>query len=116
MSKQPRKQRKALYDDPLHARSNRMSATLSKELRYDLGRRSLPLKVGDKVRVLRGDFKEQEGKIEKVDLQHYKVTVEGVTLTKPDGNSVYLQLHPSNLMIIDADLKDEKRIKISEDE
>ena len=37
MSKQPRKQRKALYEAPLHKRNARMAATLSKDLREDLG-------------------------------------------------------------------------------
>lgn len=116
MSKQPRKQRKALYEAPLHKRNARMAATLSKELREDLGRKSLPVKVGDKVKVLRGDFKDQEGKIESVNYKKYTVTVEGITLNKADGNTIYLPIHPSNLMIIDVDLDDERRSKSSEAE
>ena len=111
MSIQPRKQRKALYTAPLHIRRKIMSANLSKDLRADIGKRSLPIRVGDKVQVVRGDFKGHEGKVESVDAKRYKVTVEGVTLSKPDGNAVLLPIHPSNLMIIDADLKDERRIK-----
>ena len=42
------------------------------------------------------------------------VTVEGVTLSKPDGNAVLLPIHPSNLMIIEADLKDERRLNMEE--
>ncbi len=111
MSKQPRKQRKALYNDPLHKRRKRMSATLSPELREKLGRRAIPVRVGDKVKVLRGDFKDQEGEIQAVNLKKYKVTVENVTLNKADGNQVFLEIHPSKLMIIDADLDDERRNK-----
>lgn len=111
MSIQPRKQRKALYTAPLHIRRKIMSANLSKELRADIGKRSLPIKVGDKVQVVRGDFKGHEGKVESIDAKRYKVTIEGVTLNKPDGNAVFLPIHPSNLMIIEADLKDERRIK-----
>ena len=111
MSIQPRKQRKALYTAPLHIRRKIMSANLSKDLRADIGKRSLPIRVGDKVQVVRGDFKGHEGKVESIDAKRYKVTVEGVTLSKPDGNAVLLPIHPSNLMIIEADLKDERRIK-----
>ena len=111
MSIQPRKQRKALYTAPLHIRRKIMSANLSKELRAEIGKRSLPIRSGDKVQVVRGDFKGHEGKVEAVDAQRYKVTVEGVTLSKPDGNAVLLPIHPSNLMIIEPDLKDERRIK-----
>ena len=111
MSKQPRKQRKALYNAPAHARGKHLSATLSKDLRADLGKRSLPLRTGDKVRVLRGDFKGHEGEVLSVDYTSYKVTIEEVTLSKPDGTAVFLPVDPSNLMIIDADTKDDRRIK-----
>ena len=111
MSKQPRKQRKALYNAPAHTRGKHLSATLSKDLRADLGKRSLPLRTGDKVRVLRGDFKGHEGEVLDVDYGSYKVTIEEVTLSKPDGTAVFLPVDPSNLMIIDADTKDDRRIK-----
>ena len=111
MSKQPRKQRKALYNAPAHARGKHLSATLSKDLRADLGKRSLPVRTGDKVRVLRGDFKGHEGEVLDVDYGSYKVTIEDVTLSKPDGTAVFLPVDPSNLMIIDADTKDDRRIK-----
>ena len=111
MSKQPRKQRKALYNAPAHTRGKHLSATLSKDLRADLGKRSLPLRTGDKVRVLRGDFKGHEGEVLTVDYGSYKVTVDEVTLSKPDGTATFLPVDPSNLVIIDADLKDDKRIK-----
>ncbi|MBR0371487.1 MAG: 50S ribosomal protein L24 [Methanobrevibacter sp.] len=111
MSKQPRKQRKALYNAPAHTRGKHLSATLSKDLRADLGKRSLPLRTGDKVRVLRGDFKGHEGEVLDVDYGSYKVTIEEVTLSKPDGTAVFLPVDPSNLMIIDANTKDDRRIK-----
>ena len=111
MSKQPRKQRKALYNAPAHARGKHLSATLSKDLRADLGKGSLPLRTGDKVRVVRGDFKGHEGEVLTVDYSSYKVTIEEVTLAKPDGTTTFLPVDPSNLVIIDADLKDDRRIK-----
>ena len=111
MSKQPRKQRKALYNAPAHARGKHLSATLSKDLREEIGKRSLPVRSGDKVRVLRGDFKGHEGEVLEVDYGSYKVTIEEVTLSKPDGTAVFLPVDPSNLMIIDADTKDDRRIK-----
>ena len=114
MSIQPRKQRKALYTAPLHIRRKIMSANLSKDLRADIGKRSLPIRVGDKVQVVRGDFKGHEGKVESIDAKRYKVTVEGVTLSKPDGNAVLLPILPSNLRIIEADLKDERRLNREE--
>ena len=111
MSKQPRKQRKALYNAPAHARGKHLSAALSKDLRSKLGKRSLPIRTGDKVSVVRGDFKGHEGEVLGVDYNSYKVTVEEVTLSKPDGTATFLPVDPSNLVIIDANLKDDRRIK-----
>ena len=111
MSKQPRKQRKALYNAPAHARGKHLSAALSKDLREKLGKRSLPIRTGDKVSVVRGDFKGHEGEVLSVDYNSYKVTVEEVTLSKPDGTATFLPVDPSNLVIIDANLKDDRRIK-----
>ena len=46
-----------------------------------------------------------------VDYGSYKVNIEDVTLSKPDGTTSFLPVDPSNLMIIEADLKDDRRIK-----
>ena len=114
MSKQPRKQRKLLHNAPLHVRHNLMSVTLSRELREQYDKRSIPVKTGDTVQVMRGDFKDHEGKVEKVDLKNYRVLVEGASIQKPDGNLIYHSLHPSNLVIVELDLDDDERNEIME--
>lgn len=114
MSKQPRKQRKLIYNAPLHIRHKLMSVKLSEELREQYKRRSLPVKKGDTIKVMRGDFKDHEGKIEKVDLKNYRVMIEGMSVQKPDGNKVYHSVHPSNVMIIELDLEDDERNEIIE--
>ena len=111
MSIQPRKQRKARYNAPAHARGKYLSASLSKDLREKLGKRSLPVRSGDKVKIVRGDFADQEGEVLNVDYGSYKVTVENITLSKPDGTVTLVPIDPSNLVIIEADLKDDRRIK-----
>lgn len=114
MSKQPRKQRKFRYQAPLHLRHKLMAVTLSPELMEEYKRRSLPVKTGDSVKVLRGDFRDHEGKVEKVDLKHYRIMIEGVSVQKPDGNQAYHPLNPSNLMIVELDLDDDERHHIIE--
>lgn len=109
MSKQPRKQRKFRFNAPLHLRHKLMAVTLSEELREKYETRSLPVKKGDTVLVMRGDFKEQEGKVEKVDYKHYRIFVEGVSLQKPDGNQIYHPVHPSNVQLVELELEDEER-------
>lgn len=114
MSKQPRKQRKLLHTAPLHVRHKLMGVMLSKELKEQYGKRSIPVKKGDTVKVMRGDFKDHEGKVEKVDLKNYRVQIEGVSVQKPDGNQIYHSVHPSKLMIVEIELDDEERNKIME--
>lgn len=114
VSKQPRKQRKALYEAPLHKRQKLVSAHLSKELREKFKKRSLLVRKGDEVKVLRGEFKGRTGKVVEVDLKKLKVYVDGITRKKSTGEEVKVPLHPSNLMIINADMSDKKRVKIVE--
>jgi large subunit ribosomal protein L24 len=113
-SKKPRKQRKALYTAPLHKRRKLLSAHLSKELREKYKRRSLPIRKGDEVKVLRGEFKGKVGKVSKVDLKKLKVYVEGITRKRTVGTEVQVPIHPSNLMIINPDLSDKRRLLILE--
>lgn len=110
-SKQPRKQRKYRYNAPLHIKQKFMSSTLSKELRKKYGKRSIGLKKGDKVRVLRGQFRKHEGKIEKVDLNKTKVVISGVEIVKKDGTKGTYPINPSNIMIIELNLDDKMRRK-----
>ncbi len=111
-TKQPRKQRKFLYTAPLHLRGKFMSAPLSRDLRDRYNVRNLPIRTGDKVRIVRGDFRGKEGKVMDIDLKRYRIHVEGVTQKKVDGTEVFYPVHPSNVVIIDLNLEDEKREKI----
>jgi large subunit ribosomal protein L24 len=113
-TRQPKKQRKFLYNAPLHLRGKIMSATLSKDLREKYGVRNLPIRVGDKVKIMRGnaEIRGKEGKVVEVDPKRYRIHVEGVTRKKTDGTEVYYPIHPSNVMIVELNLDDERREKI----
>lgn len=108
-SKQPDKQRKALYQAKLHIRQKLLRATLSDELRESYGRRSAGVRKGDKVKIMRGDFNGHEGTVEKVSLKRGRVHISGVVKKKASGMERFYPVHPSNLMIIKFDLKDERR-------
>ncbi len=108
-SKKPSKQRKRFFNAPLHRRSKIMSVHLSRELREKYGRRAIPIRVGDTVRVLRGDHKDTEGKVIRVDRKKYRVYIENIYRENSRGDRVYIPIHYSNLMIVDLDLSDEWR-------
>lgn len=113
-SKQPRKQRKARYNAPLHMRRHFMGVHLSKELRQKLavGRRSLPVVKGDRVKIMRGKRKGTTGKVSEVDLVSCVVYVEGVGKGKARGTEVLVPLQPSNLLLLDGDFTKKGRKEV----
>ena len=111
-STQPRKQRKYRYNAPLHTKGKFMHAHLIKELREKHGMRSIRVRTGDKVRVLRGNWKGHEGKVERVDVKNSKIYVTKVEIVKKDGaTKVPYGLNPSNITITELDASDKRRIK-----
>jgi len=107
----PRKQRKFLYTAPLHVRRKMISAHLSKELKQQLKKRSVSVRKGDEVEVMRGEHFGKKGKISRVDYKKYKVYVEGVTIKKSDGTERQVAVHPSNLKVLSMNLEDARRAK-----
>ncbi len=101
-STQPRKQRKYRLNSPLHIKQTFMHAHLSKELHHKYGPRAIPLKTGDKVRVMRGSFAKKEGKVERVHLKRERVYVTGMERLKKDGSKLLVAFHPSQLLITEA--------------
>lgn len=95
----------------LHERNKLMSATLSRELREKYGTRNMPLRKGDNVEVMRGDFAKHKGRVEKVDLKRTRAFVEKATIKRGDGSEKFYPIHPSNLRIIKLDTGDEKRFR-----
>ena len=113
-SKRPGKQRKAFYQAPLHRKRKFLASHLSKELIRQWKRRSLPLRKGDEVKVMRGKFEGTTGKVSKIDLRDLKVYIENVKRKKISGEEVQVPIHPSKLMITNPVMEDPKRKEIIE--
>lgn len=109
-SSQPRKQRKYLFNLPMHLQKKVLSAHLSKELRTKHETRSARIRVGDKVRVMRGTHKGKEGKVERIDVRNNKVFVMKVEHLKKEGGRTPYPLSPSNLTITEL-VNDKRRFK-----
>jgi len=110
----PSKQRKRLYQAPNHVRHKLMAAPLSPGLKASHDVRSLPVRKGDTVRIMRGDHKGFEGKITRVDRKNYRIYVEGLTREKVDGTTIFVPIHPSKVMITKLNLDDKWRKKVLE--
>ena len=111
-SKQPRKQRKYLANAPLHIKKKMMGCNLNKKLREKYGKRTIGVRKGDVVKILRGSFKGKEGKIGVVQLKKRRVAVDGVQRQKKDGTKINVWLSPSSLQIQELNLDDKKRLEI----
>ena len=111
-SKQPRKQRKYRANAPLHLRKEFVSINLSKELRKKVGKRNLPAKKGDKVKIFVGKFKGKTGKILSIDLKTSKIIVEEMQVKKQDGSKANVKLQPSNMQIIEMAERKTKSKKV----
>lgn len=110
-SKQTRKQRKYRYNAPLHKRQKMLSVHLDKALRKEYKKRSLPIRRGDEIIIMRGKLRKKKGKISRVDMKSLKVYVENIKKKKSSAQEVEMPIEPSNIMITKLNLEDRKRKK-----
>lgn len=113
-SVKPGKQRSYAMRAPLHVKRQFMAAHLSEELRKKHGTRSITVRVGDKVTVMRGQYAKKSGKIERVDVTASKVYITGVEHAKKDGSKSMYPIHPSNIMITELESGDKRRFQKTE--
>lgn len=107
----PGKMRKALYNSPKHRREKLIASHLSDELYSRYGVRSIPVRKGDTVKIVRGKFRSFEGKVSNVDLKKMKINVEGVLINKADKKQKPVWIDASNVIITKLDLSDKMRLE-----
>ena len=110
-SKQPRKQVKFRANAPNHIKRKFRGSTLDKPLREKYGRRSIEIRKGDEVKIMRGKFKGKQGKVGNVDVKYCRIQVDGIQRTKAGGEKLITWFHPSKVKIIILDDKDSRRMK-----
>ena len=108
-SSKPSKQRKSLFNAPKHKQRRMLSAHLSDDLSGKYRSRRVPLRTGDRVRVMRGEFRGLEGKVERVDYSTGRVFVEGMTREKAAGVASKFPVHSSKVLVMDLNLSDKWR-------
>lgn len=110
-STNPSKQRKYRENAPLHVKDKLVSAHLSPELREELGTRSISIRTGDRVEVMRGDDTGASGIISNIDRDSQKVYVDGIEHEKVDGTQREKALQPSNLQVQALNIEDGRRLE-----
>mmetsp|Transcript_7742 Transcript_7742/g.24364 ORF Transcript_7742/g.24364 Transcript_7742/m.24364 type:complete len:139 (+) Transcript_7742:64-480(+) len=111
VSSSRRKSRKAHFAATSCRRRKVMSASLSKELQAKYNVRSVPVRKDDEVMVVRGIYKNREGKVIACYRRKYVINVERITRDKANGAQVNVGIQPSNCIITKLKLdKDRKAI------
>ncbi|OYT25643.1 MAG: 50S ribosomal protein L24 [Candidatus Altiarchaeales archaeon ex4484_96] len=108
------KQRGYRAKAPLHKKMRFMGCRLEARLKDKYGRRTIPVRKGDTVKIMRGEFRGGSGEVTRVDLKKSCVYIDGVNIKKTDGTDVARPINPSNIMITDLTLDDKKRIAMLE--
>lgn len=82
-----------------HKRDKTIGSILSDDLRKQYSKRHLRVRKGDTIKVMRGEYKGIEGKVEKVNTERSALSIEGIQREKIRGGIVKIQIHSSNVMI-----------------
>lgn len=94
---------------PKHRRDKMIGAVLEDSLRKQYGRKNIRVVKGDSVRVMRGEYKGVEGKVEKVNTEQAIFHIEGIQREKIRGGQVKVPINSSNVMVISLNLDDDYR-------
>ncbi len=92
-----------------HKRDKTIGSILSKDLRKQYSKRHIRVRKGDTVKVMRGEYKGIEGKVEKVNTERSALSIEGIQREKIRGGTVKIQIHSSNVMITSLNSDDKYR-------
>jgi large subunit ribosomal protein L26e len=104
-----RKNRKAHFSADSTCRRKRMSAPLSDELQKKYNVRSMPIRKDDEVQIVRGTFKNRDGKVTSVYRKRYIIHIERITREKNNGATVNLGIDPSKVVITKLHLDPDRK-------
>ena len=84
-------------------------SNLSDDLKKQYNKRSTGVVKGDTVKIVRGEYKGVEGKVEKINTEKGKLSIEGVQREKIKGGNVKVLIHASNVIISSLNMDDKYR-------
>ena len=95
-----------------HILDKHIRSPLSENLRSEYNKRNARVIKGDTVKVLRGEYKNVEGKVEKVKTARSTLFIEGIQREASKGGKVKVQIHSSNVIITAFNLHDKNRSNV----
>lgn len=97
-----------------HVAYKASSVHLSRELRAKHGFRSLPVRTGDRIMIVRGDYKGVEGDVNRVDRVRGRVYVSGVYRENARGEQRLVPIPLNAVILVKIDEKDKWRQRVLE--
>ncbi len=95
-----------------HILDKHIRSPLSENLRKEYNKRNARVITGDTVKVLRGEYKNVEGKVERVKTGRSTLFIEGIQREASKGGKVKVQIHSSNVIITSFNLHDKNRSNV----
>ena len=95
-----------------HIIDKNIRSPLADTLRDEYRKRNARVIKGDTVKVLRGEYKNVEGKVEKVKTGRSTLFIEGIQREASKGGKVKVQIHSSNVIITSLNLQDKQRANV----
>jgi large subunit ribosomal protein L24 len=92
-----------------HKRFAKIRSPLTKNLRNVYEKGNARVVKGDTVRIIRGEYKNVEGKVERVNTERSTLIIEGVQKEIAKGGKIKVHIHSSNVMITSLNLQDKRR-------
>jgi large subunit ribosomal protein L24 len=89
--------------------SSLVCSNLAENLKKQYNKKSTSVVKGDTVRIMRGEYKGVEGKVEKINTNKGKLSIEGVQREKIKGGQVKVLIHASNVKISSLNMDDKYR-------
>lgn len=113
-TKNPKVRRKQRFAMQMHKKKKLMNVALSKDLRVQMKRRSVGIRKGDQVQIIKGKFKNTQGTVTNVDIKKMKIYIDSAVVKKKGGGQVQVPLTTAKLKITKLVTTDKSRQKLVE--
>ena len=110
-STDPAKQRKYTQNAPKHIQDKLIKTRVHKEIKEELGTKTIPIKRGDRAQVMTGTHEGREGIVSEIDRDKQKVYLNEITTERVDGTQKMIPIDNSNLQIEALNIEDLQRLE-----
>ncbi|GAB5361597.1 hypothetical protein AAMO2058_000726200 [Amorphochlora amoebiformis] len=100
LSSKRRKARKRFFTAPLNVKRRMMRAPMSKTLRVQFKKKNVLVRVGDFVKIEKGDHKGKTGRVIRIVTEKLKVAIQGITKRTAQDKTVHVLIYANKLSVL----------------